>query len=370
MTVQGDETIITASHHIGRKMPDLVVCGFSEGEILAHAPPLVCDRVHWDTVDDFDASIVLSDLPMDAFTRQWSDGQHRIWVPSGRGFEARELIKAWCLAHEVEAVNMRVEAAVPFRNLDLIPAPLFPELVAAAVEWLYPRSYVVRRKIVADLELVDDQDVKSMMYLFVSDHADRYDAGREGRNGTLNFLAFIIGKLRTWPQDAARAAYGRNVMSDRITLHRAVDDIAASEQRSPTEDELAGALHTTVTDLRRREQAISTLSNMRYHQSLVLSDSDSDLMDTVAVADDVDVAEAAIDHDLNAHLTRSIMAAVNDPASSGRRAQDPLALAAVYLTYWGGLGRSDVARELGVLPKTVAASIGRVLEQVQTADLL
>ena len=74
----------------------------------------------------------------------------------------------------------------------------------------------------------------------ISDHADRYDAGREGRNGTLNFLAFLIGKLRTWPQDAARQAYGRNVMSDRVALSRAIDVIAASEQRAPTEAELAG----------------------------------------------------------------------------------------------------------------------------------
>jgi hypothetical protein len=42
----------------------------------------------------------------------------------------------------------------------------------------------------------------------------------------------------------------------------------------------------------------------------------------------------------------------------------------VYLTFWEGLGRSDVARELEILPKTVAASVGRVLEQVQSADLL
>ena len=60
---------------------------------------------------------------MDAYTRQWSDGQHRVWVPEGQGYEARERIRAWCAAHEVEAVNIRVEAKVPFRDLDQIPRP-------------------------------------------------------------------------------------------------------------------------------------------------------------------------------------------------------------------------------------------------------
>ena len=91
---------------------------------------------------------------------------------------------------------------------------------------------------------------------------------------------------------------------------------------------------------------------------------------TVAGVFLVDVEAEATDHDRNAQLTRAIMGAVNTPGSTGRRGHDPLALAAVYLTFWEGLGRSDVARELDVLPKTVAASIGRVLEQVQTADLL
>ncbi len=364
-----DDTIVTASHRIGRRVPNLVVAGIDESEILALAPAMVCDRVHWDTVDDFDARSLLPDMGMPAYTRQWSDGQHRVWVPEGSGYDAREVIREWCVAHDVEAVNIRVEAKVPFRDLDAIPGTLLPDLIAAAVEWLYPRLYAIRRKIVADLDLIDDQDVRSMMYLFVSDHADRYDAGREGRNGTLNFLAFMIGKLRTWPQDAARNAYGRGVVSDRQTLSRAADVIAATEQRPATEEELAGALRTSVTDLRKREQAISTLSGMRNYQSLVSESSDGDQLDLVQVASDVDVEFDATAHDRNAQLTRSIMAAVNNPEAGGRRAQDPLALAAVYLSFWEDLSRPEVARELDVLPKTAAAAVTRVLDSVAAAGL-
>ena len=286
-----DDVIVTASNRLGRKVPNLVVRGMDEREILGHAPAMTCDRVHWDTVDDFDAHALVDELGMTAYTRQWSDGQHRVWVAEGQGYEARERIREWCAAHDVEAVNVRVEAKVPFRDLDQVPAPLVPELISAALDWLYPRSHAIRAKVVADLELVDAEDVRSMMYLFISDHLDRYDADREGRNGTLNLLAFLIGKLRTWPQDLTRTAFGRNVVSDRIALHRAVDGVAAVEHRGATEAERADALRTTVTDLRKREQAIATLSSLRNYQSLIAGAPDEGVLDTVQVASDEDVEE-------------------------------------------------------------------------------
>jgi hypothetical protein len=365
-----DDRIVTSTNRLGRKVPNLTVRGLDEREVLAHAPAMTCDRVHWDTVDPFDPHLLLGELGMEAYTRRWSDGQHRVWVPVGRGNEARERVRDWCAAHEVEAVNVRVESGVPFRDLDRIPDPLLPELIAAAVDWLYPRTHAIRRKLVADLELVEEQDVRSMMYLFISDHADRYDADREGRNGTLNFLAFMIGKLRTWPQDMARTVYGRTVVSDRIALHRASVRIAADEHREPTEAELADALRTSVTDLRRREQAIATLSGMRNYQSLVTESGDPELLDTVRVAAEVDVEAEALAYDRSAQMTRAVLSAVHNPTLTGRRAQDPLALAAVYLSFWEGLSRPELARELDVLPKTATAAVARVLERVEPADLM
>jgi hypothetical protein len=365
-----DAVIMTSTHRLGRKVPNLVVRGLDESEIFAYAPAMVCDRVHWDTVDTFEARLLVTDLGMPAYTRQWSDGQHRVWVEAGSGYVARDLIRDWCDHHDVEAVNIRVEQGVPFRDLNTIPGGLFPELVAAAVDWLYPRCYTVRHKIVTELELIDDQDVRSMMYLFISDHADRYDADRQGRNGTLNFMAFMLGKLKTWPQDAARVAYGRNVVSDRVVLHRAMDGYAASEHRAPTELELADALHTSVSDLRRREQAIATLSGIRNAQSIVSARSGDDLVDVVEAVSDVDVERDATSYDRNAQLTRAIMSAVNDPDSRGRRAQDPLALAAVYLSFWEDLSRPEVARELEVLPKTASAAVSRVLVHMEATESL
>lgn len=126
-----------------------------------------------------------------------------------------------------------------------------------------------------------------------------------------------------------------------------------------------------MTDLRRREQAIAVLSGMRHHHPLVASDGDgpvgTDLIDRLA--DDADVLSEATTHARNADLTRAIMAAVNDPKATGRRAQDPLALAAVYLSFWEGLSRPEIARELEVLPKTASAAITRVLDAVAASGL-
>ena len=367
--VRSDEWTIASTHRVGHRLPNLVVRGVDERELFSYAPTLLCDRIHWDTVDDFDARSVLLQLGPDAYTRQWSDGQHRVWVPAGCGHEARETIRQWCLGNDVEPVNMRVESKVVFRNVDLIPHGLLPELVAAAVDWLYPRSYAIRRRIKSDLELVDDDDVRSMMFLFVHDHVDRFDSGREGANGTLNFSAFIMGKLRTWPQDVARMTYGRAVVSDRVALARAVDGIASTEMRSSTEVDRAASLGTTVTDLRRREAAIATLSSLRNQQSLSVGAYGSDHVDSIEVSSDTDVEADATAYDHRAAVTRAVMSAVNDPSARGRRAQDPLGLAAVYLSFWEGLSRPQVARELDVLPKTANAAVKRVLDQVRAADL-
>lgn len=364
-----DEWIIASTHRVGHRLPNITVRGLDEREVFAFAPTMLCDRVHWDTVDEFDARRVLPALGAGSYSRQWSDGQHRVWVPAGEGHAAREAIKTWCAANDVEPVNMRVESKVVFRDVDLIPDGLLPELVAATVDWLYPRSYAIRRKIVADLDLIDDEDVRSMMFLFVYDHVDRFDSGREGVNGTLNFTAFMMGKLRTWPQDAARTAYGRAVVSDRIAIARAAQAVASAELRSSTEIDRASALGTTVTDLRRREAAIATLSSLRNHQSLTVGAFDSDDADSVEASSDIDVEADATEYDQCAAVTRAVMSAVNDPAARGRHAQDPLALAAIYLSFWEGLTRPQVARELEVLPKTANAAVNRVLEQVKGADL-
>ena len=368
--LQADEWIIASTNRVGHRLPNVTVRGLDENEIFAFAPTLVCDRVHWDTVDEFDARRVLPALGSGCYSRQWSDGQHRVWVPAGEGHVARETIRLWCVDNGVEPVNMRVESKVVFRDVELIPDGLLSELVAATVDWLYPRSYAIRRKIVADLDMVEDEDVRSMMFLFVYDHVDRFDSGREGANGTLNFTAFMMGKLRTWPQDAARTAYGRAVVSDKVAINRAAQAVAGSELRSSTEADRADALGTTVTDLRRREAAIATLSSLRNLQSLTVGAFDSEDSDTVEVSSDVDVAEDATGYDHRAAITRAVMSAVNDPAARGRYAQDPLALAAVYLTFWEGLTRPQVARELEVLPKTANAAVNRVLEQVKAADLV
>lgn len=362
-----EEAIMTANHRPGRKVPDIVVRGQHEREILGWAPARSCDRIHWDTIEPFDITPLVRALGPNAWTHQWSDGQYRIWVPEGYGFEARAFIRDWCEARGVEVVNLRVEPKVPFRDLDAIPNGLLPEMLAACVTWLFPRSHAVRRRIVNDLELLDDEDVRSLMYLFVHDHADRYDADRTGRNGTLNFTAFMFGKLRTWPQDAARTAFGRTVVGDRLTLHRADDRALQAHGRMASEPERADALGVSVSDLRRRERAITTLSSLRNHRSLVSGEADVDDFDAVQVDSGVNVAEDATAYASNAAITRSLLAAVNGERVTAKRPVDALGLAAVYLTFWEGLNRADVARHLDILPKTATSALNRTLERMAAA---
>jgi hypothetical protein len=41
-----DETIVTTTHRVGRKVPNLTVRGMDEHDIFAMAPLIDCDRVH------------------------------------------------------------------------------------------------------------------------------------------------------------------------------------------------------------------------------------------------------------------------------------------------------------------------------------
>lgn len=361
------EQIITSKNRLGRMVPNMSVDGIDESEILAMAPALVCDRVHWSTLEEFDAASILPDLPWRSYSRKWSDGQHRIWVPEGQGYAARELIKEWCVDHEVEAMNMRVEPGVPFRDVDSIPSELLQRLLLEVVDWLHPRCHAVRRRIVIDFDLLQDEDLRPMMYLFVSDNIDRYDADRIGKNGTLNLATFMLGKIRKWPQDAARAVYGRNLVDDQMHLTQAVDESMATVFRRPTEAELATRMKTSVADLRKREQSVAEFTGMRFHDSIVTGGG-FDEAGGVDMPSDTDVAADATSFAVDATLTRAIIDAARAPAGGrGGHGSDPLGLAAVYLSFWGEMSRQEVATTLSILPKTAGSASQRIINQISAA---
>ena len=348
----------------------MVVGDLTERDILAMAPAMVCDRIHWSTTEPMSLTALIADLPFTAYTRAWSDGQSRIWVEQGQGQHARELIRDWCADHGIEVMNMRVESAVPFRDVDSIPGDLLGQLLLATTDWLYPRTYAIRRKLVADLELIDEDDTRSMMYLFISDHADRFDADRVGRNGTLNFASFMLGKLRKWPQDAARAAWGRTLIDDHMHMNQAIDDSLATLHRRPTESELATRMKTTVSDLRRRECAVAEVSGMRNYDSIISGSMGED-SEGVDAPDSVDVEADGTSFQVDALLTKAIIDSVMNPATTrGTSPADPVALAAVYLSFWGELSRQELAAELVILPMTAAGVVLRVVTQVGAAGVL
>lgn len=357
-----DDTIVTASNRVGRRLPDLDVDGISEVEIFSHAPVLRCDRIYWSTDRPLDLTDLLTELGPDAHTRQWSDGLKRIWVPVGRGNDAREVIREWCQRQGEEAQNLRCEHDVPFRDLELIPEGLLPSLIAACVDWLYPHTLNIRRRLVAEIAGIDEDDVRGMMYLFIHDLADRYDSERIGRNGNLNFTAFALGKLRTWPQDAARAAYGRTLVSDRAILHRLSESVGAEQGRTATEFEKAEALGVSVTEFRRREEAVEGLSRIRRTDSIF--DDDGAPSQDVHLSSVDDVESDALARSQRADITREIFAAVTTPKGPAAQRQDPLSLAILYLSFWEGMSRTEIAQELDIAPKTVSSVMARSLQNM------
>lgn len=375
MTSEADD-LVTQSGRVGKRLPDLIIGEYTETQIFDFAPAFDADRVHWTGTEDITGAIIdaLSDACIQAWTRAWSDGQPRIWVKAGEGEKAREVIRIWCEGHGHEPANLRVEKNVAFRDLSAVPYPLIPELVGASVEWLYPRVGPIRYRLASELELADEDDIRSLMYMYVHDLVDRYDERKVGRNGRVNLLTFLLGRMRTWPQDVARARQGRGVVADRQALGEVNAQMQSSRGRSATEQERADALGVTITELRERESTLAALSAMRYYVPLDSGDAyGNDAIEATIVpaeagpqvSSEPGVGFARAERD--AQLTRALLAAVT--IGSDKRGGDPLALAAAYLTFWEGRSRGEVAEDLSVSPKVASSALKRAVQSIDVDQL-
>jgi hypothetical protein len=129
-------------------------------------------------------------------------------------------------------------------------------------------------------------------------------------------------------------------------------------------------MKTSVSELRKRECAVAEVSGMRNYDS-ILTGGVGENAEGVDAADAIDVAHDGTSFQVDALLTKAIIDAVMTPISTrGTTPADPMALSTVYLSFWGELSRQELAAELGVLPKTAAAAVQRVITQVGAAGVL
>ena len=375
MTSESDG-LVTKSGRVGRRLPDLVIGDYTETQIFDFAPAFDADRLHWTGTDDIAGELMdaLSAVSIRSWTRAWSDGQPRLWVDAGQGERARGVVRSWCEHHGYEPVNLRVEKNVTFRDLLTVPKPLIPELIGVSVDWLYPRVGNIRYRLARELDLVDDDDIRSLMYMYVHDLVDRYDDRKTGVNGRVNFLTFLLGKMRTWPQDVARAQHGRVVIADRLALGEVNAHTHSTLGRSATEQERADALGVTITELRERESTLAALSAMRHYVPLEASDGYGNDAIEASIAPENFQRQASVEPGIgfvqaerDFELTRALLAAVTSDTS--KRGGDPLALAAAYLTFWEGRSRGEVAEDLSVSPKVAGSALKRAVQGVDVDEL-
>lgn len=357
-------TMRTATDRLGLRIPDLVVRGLSEQEILAGAPVITCDRVYFTTNDEVDIQQVTDRLHMQAYTRNWSDGTYRIWVDAGNGDAARSEIRGVLAELGVEISNARIDRSISFRDLSSIDPALVAELTSACANWLYSRSSNIQARIVAEIEELDEADMMGMLYLFVHDHLDRFDGERQGKNGRVNLTAFMYGKLRNWPQDLVRARYGRSIIDDRVALQRVEDEVAREYGRSATVHDRARALGVSVTELQQREGTLLALT------SLSIDEADERGHQPLSVADDgADTERQGMEADAQAELTRRMLDAVHVPGSARKRDHNPLGLVSMYLMCWENQNRAQIAETMDVMPKTVTAALSRLSEGMDKEGL-
>lgn len=354
----------TSTERLGMRIPDLIIDGRSEQEILADAPVLVCDRVYFTTDREVDATQLVDRLPMRAYTRAWSDGTCRIWVEAGNGDAARTGIKDLTAEMGIEISNARIDRSIGFRDLSLIDAGELAELTSACANWLYSRSTSIQARIVASIEELDESDMLGLLYLFVHDHLDRFDGDREGKNGRTNLTAFMFGKLRNWPQDLVRARYGRSVIDDQVAMQRIEDQIAHDHGRTATLNDRARAMGVSVTEVQQRDGTLLALS------SLSIDGAADGGYEQLSIADEsTDTEQQGLEADAQAELTRRMLDAVHVPGSSKKRDHNPLGLVSMYLMCWENQNRAQIAQTMEVMPKTVTAAMARVSQDMDKQGL-
>lgn len=351
---------------------------FSEDEIIAMATLIdPADRLHYHADKDgelLNPTLVLPYLTplFPAWTRQRSDMQGRIIVEAGNGEAAKQVLLEWAKEHNAPMpAGLRVESkGVSFLDVAAIPEDLRNGLVLGVMDaiWGLPAMAKIRGQIVADHDLVGDEDVWSMLYEFINDLFDQFNNTRESKMGThLNLTAFVWGKLKNWPQDLLRRSRGRGFVDTQVSINKAIDEFKSDNHRSPSTRELATHLSMTVDDLLAKQRMSETFTAMSFAAPLVSAFDGNDEDRSYVLADEAaDTEAAAVMRSRNAALSRAVItAAKTRDKKSGPEYVDPIALTITHMTVWGEQSNSDVAVTLGVTQRAVTKAFSRLSDEVR-----
>lgn len=346
---------------------DITVNGVSEDEIWGYAPTTCMDRLSM-TITDGDVHVaeIMQMLPMTSFTRRYSDHRSRIWVPEGRGAEARGLIEAWAAANAVEITHPRLDTSISFRNVAQIPTDLVGGLVKQAVDVVMrtPRGFAMAKSLgtTEDGRLSDYiDDVRSAFTLYAYDLLDRFDDAR-GVTGKTNFTAFLYGKASSWATDLLRQRYGRDAVEARKLITQASDALIARGE-DPTQAKISNYIDGGDGSFAPRMLALKTLWDIRDAHSYCTDDSSTEILD---IPGNEDVFDYGTAHE----LSRAVAGACITYGKDNKPRTDGVAFISTYLSTWGGMTKKDIAGTLTMREHTVSAAIGRVTNKIKDNDVL
>lgn len=351
-------------------LPAWIINGVHEDDIWAAAPVFMADRLHWVGTDD-DTTLRMREwvLPQSSWVRLRSDGHGRLWVPAGLGEPARVNMVQAVAFRNLRVRNLRVEKNVPFRDFSRIEPALLDGIVIGTTRALQRLAYSTIAKVATDLQ-IDAEDAEAMLYLYISDLLDQFDNTRQGGDGrTLNFLAFAHAKVRNyWAVDLIRGDRGRGIVDDEQRYHRAVEHLALTLQRTPTDRDVADHLNITIADTVALRNAVQHRAWWRDPISLSAEANQDSGFSGIDIATEAHPDTAAASA-ATGHATQTIdgtMHAALEPSERLMHAEqqaelsrlllsvttgelfNPLGFHLVYLTTWGGVDLNSVAPTIGI----------------------
>jgi len=317
------------------------------------APLKTYDLVHFRVNGDLSKREVMDLTEEPAHLVIIEDGLYRVFTT--RGDEVYQLISdAKQSRPEWGVSGIRLERNLKRRDLDDLPRGFLNDLCRYYGEF----TKVLLRSKMSSIHkhISETDDIQQQIYVWVIDAVQRYDA-----TTSIPFGAYLGKSLENWVFNLNRKAFGRSVADMELKHARAVAKFMTDFERIPSDEELAVLLETTVENVRRDAQLISTVVALR-NQGALYTQEDTELPVP---------SDEFVEDNLEAMVEKTLLSSAITRAASMVGGASVQGLIGVYYENWGKDHRSKrISAWLNTdgTRRAVGKVLGRAREIMERVD--
>jgi RNA polymerase sigma-B factor len=266
--------------------------------------------------------------------------------PAEDGHEARE--KATTVSRDDHSVPDRARARAMFERLAELPpgSPEREQIRGTLVELHLPLVEYLARRFRNRGEWLDDLTQVATIGLIKS--IDRFDLER-GVEFSTYATPTIVGEIKRHFRDKGWAVrVPRRLQELKLSLTKAIGELAQREGRAPTVSELAAHLQMS------EEEVLEGLESANAYSTVSLDAPDSGDEDAPAVADSLGIVDEALEGVEYRESLKPLLERL-----------PPREKKILLLRFFGNLTQSQIAAELGISQMHVSRLLARTLTQLR-----